>query len=581
MPEVAQSLASVPASAPPYFKAIAIDYDGTLTQNDRPSGHVLDALRSARELGLKVVLVTGRVVSELLQVFPEADETFDAIVAENGAVVRRAGVSRALTAPVPLELDPPLVERGVHFQRGQVLLACHSDQELLVLEEMRRLGLDCQFIRNRAALMVLPVGISKGSGLSEVLHELRVSHHNTIGVGDAENDLALLRECELGVAVGNAVDSLKREADIVLPSFDGEAIAAFVQSQLLARELLPSSSRWQVTIGRSEHGEMRLPASQINLLIVGGSGVGKSYAAGLIGERLIELGYSVCILDPEGDHGPLGRMHDVVTVGGMGMLPRADDVAELLGKQLGSVVVDLSLTPDDTRAPFMVELLEALREERLRSGLPHWIVVDEAHIPFGNEARAWDSFQGQSGICLATYDSGRLFESEALDFDYLIALPGQSGLDPSVEDTIRERLPIDLLPRVRPGEALLVQPGEPPRVERFKLESRFVRHMRHWHKYVHSYLPPSAAFRFRNASGPTGAEANNLAAFRRELLLCDVSVLAHHAANHDFSKWLGHAIRDEVLARFAHELEARADPDDSLEHLRRSLVEAIEQRYLG
>ena len=102
-----------------------------------------------RAEGLKLIMVTGRVVSELLHVFPDAEQWFDTIVAENGGVIRYGGISHAVTAPVPLALDAPLVERGVHFERGQVLLACHSDDELAVLKEVRNLGADCQLIRNR------------------------------------------------------------------------------------------------------------------------------------------------------------------------------------------------------------------------------------------------------------------------------------------------------------------------------------------------------------------------------------------------------------------------------------------------
>ncbi|MGB5266125.1 MAG: HAD hydrolase family protein, partial [Polyangiales bacterium] len=74
-----------------YFKAIAIDFDGTLTLEGRPDEHVLGSLAQARDAGMALLLVTGRVVSDLLQVFPDAEQWFDMIVAENGAVIRRHG----------------------------------------------------------------------------------------------------------------------------------------------------------------------------------------------------------------------------------------------------------------------------------------------------------------------------------------------------------------------------------------------------------------------------------------------------------------------------------------------------------
>src|SRR3990172_13424863 len=107
-----------------YFRALAIDYDGTLTDGPRPSADVLEALAGVRAGGLRIILVTGRILAELRGVFPDFEDHFDLVVAENGAVLHAEGVSRALTAPVPTELDEALLRRGISFRRGQVLLAC-------------------------------------------------------------------------------------------------------------------------------------------------------------------------------------------------------------------------------------------------------------------------------------------------------------------------------------------------------------------------------------------------------------------------------------------------------------------------
>jgi len=568
-----------------YFKAIAIDFDGTLTEGGRPDESVLASLAEARDAGMALLLVTGRVVSDLLHVFPDAEQWFDVIVGENGAVIRTDSVSHALTAPVPLELDAPLVERGVFFQRGQVLLACNSEDELLVLEQVRRLGADCQLIRNREALMVLPSGVSKGSGLLGALEELAISYHSTIGIGDAENDLALLRHCELGVAVGNAVESLKRQADIVLTAIAGEAVADFLRNRVLAEAPLPTSLRWQITLGQSENGgRVRMPASQANVLLVGDSGVGKSYAAGLLAERLVDLGYSVCVIDPEGDHGPLGHLHRVVTLGGTEPLPGAESVPALLRQQLGSLVVDLSLLGPEQRSRYAAELLSALHEERGRSGLPHWIVIDEAQVPFSEAGAACSMFRGQKGLCLVTYDPAQLCLSSGLDFDFLLAVLGEKGLHPKTLEGLREQWnidPLDRLPEPEEGQAWLARLGDSTPVELFTLGRRFVQHVRHWHKYADAHLPPGSVFQFRNDLGLTGARADNLATFRRELLLCDPTVLEHHAANNDFSRWLAHAIHDALLASIARDLEERSGADVTLEGLRHALVEAIELRYLA
>jgi trehalose-6-phosphatase len=86
----------------PYFKALAIDFDGTLAEGGPPAASVLVAVRSARDMGLRFLLVTGRTLTDLWQVFPDVDEHFDLTVAENGAVLRAAdGHRRNSVTPSP------------------------------------------------------------------------------------------------------------------------------------------------------------------------------------------------------------------------------------------------------------------------------------------------------------------------------------------------------------------------------------------------------------------------------------------------------------------------------------------------
>jgi len=67
---------------PDYFRAVAVDFDGTLTSGGRPTEDVLDAIARTRAAGRRMILVTGRILTELRAVFPDVDQWFDAIVAE-------------------------------------------------------------------------------------------------------------------------------------------------------------------------------------------------------------------------------------------------------------------------------------------------------------------------------------------------------------------------------------------------------------------------------------------------------------------------------------------------------------------
>jgi hypothetical protein len=235
------------------------------------------------------------------------DEHFDATVAENGAVLSRgAARERTLAEPGSSELARALELRGISVQQGRVLLALSAEHASAAELEIERLGLEYHLVRNRAALMILPPAVSRGAGLCEALAELGISPHSTLAVGDAENDHSLIDVCELGVAVGNAVDALKAHADVVLREANGAGVRAFLDGPILSGAVRVHPRRWDVTLGTFEGGEAAtIPASQAKLLVTGDSGSEKSYVAGLLAERLISLGYTVCVVDPEGEHDAL------------------------------------------------------------------------------------------------------------------------------------------------------------------------------------------------------------------------------------------------------------------------------------
>lgn len=581
------------------FRALAIDYDGTLTAGGAPTATVLDALRAARDEGFVVVLVTGRILDELRASFPGVDSHFDLLVGENGAVLAAGGRVHVLAPPVAPELDAALLAREVSFRRGRVLLATSGDYDRILLDEMRRSGLDCQLIRNRGELMVLPAGVSKGSGLRHGLAYLGISPHSTLGVGDAENDIALLEACELGVAVGDAVASLKARADVVLSDPNGEGVLSLLQGPLLRGGVRVEPRRWQVTLGRTPEGvPVELPASQIDLLIAGGSGSGKSFAAGLITEQLVELGYTVCAFDPEGDHAPLGRLPQVVTLGGTGTLPDLDDLVRVVSQGINSVVVDMSLVASAASNEYVrsaIPVLERLRAER---GVPHWIVIDEAQAAFGPETQPLAS--AHKGLCLVTYRPDRIAPAVLERIDFALLLAGEHGIDPEVASAVARgaKLAPELLTpyleagdapgptpgRLGVGDAVLFRTDARAAPQRVVLGPRWVEHVRHWHKYLHAQLPRERWFYFRDARGGGKAAAANLAEFHRAVRHATAAELTHHAQGGDFSRWLSEVIQDETLSATVRivEQQLRASPTEEevgTERARRELLGAIEQRY--
>lgn len=214
------------------FRAVAFDLDGTLAEDGRVSESAMAAIKSSRA-ELRMILVTGRVLDELDAQFPGLRSEFDAVVTENGAVLAtRAGV-RPLASPVERKVGQALAARGVDARPGQVLLAVAGHDAGVAVDVITALGLDCQVVHNRAAAMILPAGVTKGTGLLAALDELGLSAHNTIAVGDAENDLALLQSAEVGAAVANAVPSLAAAADLRLAGPAGAGVAELLTGELI------------------------------------------------------------------------------------------------------------------------------------------------------------------------------------------------------------------------------------------------------------------------------------------------------------------------------------------------------------
>ena len=92
--------------------------------------------------------------------------------------------------------------------------------------------------------MVLPQAVAKSTGLRQALLALRLSIHNTLGIGDAENDHDLLDACEVGVAVAWGSQALRTVADEVIQGTGPASVADYIR-QLLRQPRL-SAAQWGV-----------------------------------------------------------------------------------------------------------------------------------------------------------------------------------------------------------------------------------------------------------------------------------------------------------------------------------------------
>src|SRR3989441_6755885 len=235
------------------YHALACDYDGTIAWDGAVSENTVLALEDVRKSGRKLILVTGRELDDLIKVFPRLD-LFDRVVAENGALLYRPATreERSLAERPPDEFWQQLIKRGAErVSVGRVIVATWRPHEKTAGELIRDLGLGLQVIFNKGAVMILPSGVNKATGLNVALEELGLSPHNVVGVGDAENDHAFLALCECSVAVENALDTLKERVDWVTSESHGngtvELIKQLVKDDLGVLE--PKLTRHHILLG--------------------------------------------------------------------------------------------------------------------------------------------------------------------------------------------------------------------------------------------------------------------------------------------------------------------------------------------
>jgi HAD superfamily hydrolase (TIGR01484 family) len=242
-----------------HYLVLACDYDGTLAKDGVVSSQAVAALEWVVASGRKLILVTGRLLEDLQKVFPRLD-LFAYVVAENGALLYRPdnGTVHVLAEAPPKQFLQALEQRGVKpLAIGRVMVASWHPHETTIVDVIGKLGLEWQVIFNKGAVMALPSGVNKGTGLAAALRELKLSAHNVVGVGDAENDHSFLSRCQCAVVVANALPALKERADYTTRADHGAGVIELIE-QLLADDLKALDERMRrrvLLLGNSEKNE--------------------------------------------------------------------------------------------------------------------------------------------------------------------------------------------------------------------------------------------------------------------------------------------------------------------------------------
>ena len=570
---------------------LAVDYDGTIADHGRVSDTTAAALMRVRESGRRVLLVTGRLLPDLREVCPRVDELFDAVVVENGAVLYlpdRREVKLLADAPEPALVDA-LERRRVPFDLGSVIVGTAAAFAEPALAAIREAGVERTLVFNKGSLMLLPGGVTKGTGLDAALDTLRLSRHNTVAIGDAENDHALLAVAEFAIAVEDAVPALRDRADHVTPEPGPRGVVRFIELHLLddLAALVPRVTRHDLPIGEDGGGNpVRVPAHRTRLLVVGPSESGKSTLTGALVERLVDVGRSFCLIDPEGDYQMLTELSGVVVLGGKAdsVLPTADELDQLLRRPRSGLVLNLSTLRLADKVEYAAKTLAAVGAARNAGGMPHWLIIDEAHHVFPRDGSPATELvhRDPAPLCLITLDVDKLAREMTL-VPNVVTSTDLPAFDRALAGLANARRDLSPLPRISgeplgQGEAAIAWlDGSGTAATRFRVTRPRIEHRRHAKKYTEGELPPDRSFYFRGEQGTLNLRAVNLVRFCELAEGVDEATFTYHLRRGDYSRWLREEIKDPELADEIDSIAAALDVAPA--ETRRRALGAIRRRY--
>lgn len=552
------------------FSVLAVDFDGTVATNDVLDSGARAALGELRAQGITVALVTGRILANLRQVAGDLHFA-DVVVAENGAVVEfpDSGYHTAYGDPPAEAFLMALREAGVHFSSGEVVVEASAADASRILAIIQRLELPLVLVFNRGRVMVLPQTISKATGLRQALSILRLSTHNAIAIGDAENDHELLRVCEVGVAVNWGSPALKAVADYVLPGDSPASVASYVGGLARGTRIPePIHTRRRLLVGHTDTGSpLALAVRGRNVLVAGDPRSGKSWVAGLLCEQLILYGYSLCILDPEGDYVSLEALPGVTVFGGADPLPRPRDLLRALRHADVSVVIDLSHVDHDQKVDYLRTLLPALATLRRHTGLPHRIVLDEAHYFLHDSGISGLVDLELNGYTVVTYRASQL-HADVLRSSEAIIVTRESdpkevralmNLCATCGDGGSEAEWAKLLGGLGLGEAAVLPLTEESggHLRRIRLIPRLTPHVRHLAKYLDVPVPESRAFVFWRDGTGSRRRARTLRELVTAVEQSPLPDLDGHLRRGDFSRWVEDVFGDYPLGKTIRQIEAQ------------------------
>lgn len=266
------------------IKLIALDLDGTLLNSDHKLSETnAKAVKAAIEAGVQVVIATGKTYASATWLYEKLNLKSPGVFSQGTVICEADGSIRSqqtLSPQVARQILTFADDRGylTGIYSGHRILVKKMDKRveqlttyyhelmpeavgplqnlldtrpvnkliMLAPDDSRRITalrwhISMQVNGGGRALQTgigdqlefLPPNASKGAGLKALVKELGVPLNQVMAIGDAENDLEMLQLVGLGVAVGNAPESIKAVAKAVVASNDQDGVAEAIERFVL------------------------------------------------------------------------------------------------------------------------------------------------------------------------------------------------------------------------------------------------------------------------------------------------------------------------------------------------------------
>jgi hypothetical protein len=250
------------------------------------------------------------------------------------------------------------------------------------------------------------------------------------------------------------------------------------------------------------------------------------------------------------------------------------------------VVTDLSHRPHDEKQHYVRAILPTLNVLRRHTGLPHRILLDEAHY-YLHDANAEHLLDlERNGYPIVTYCASRLPAALLEATEVMVATCESS---PTEIDALgrccangREPTPGDwsMLAHLKIGQAAALpiteEAGQELRL--FTIAPRLTPHVRHREKYVDVPVSAHRAFVFNANGHPAALRVRTLRQFVSVLENTPASSLDSYLVRGDFSRWIADVFGDRALADDLRALEERHRSGSRPETLP-EIVNAVRGRY--